>query len=187
MPANETLSGPQYTITLSKFTAQPKAISFDSTQRVIRIIGNVQNGNDLARSKSTTGQAVFSGKDPKQLNDAAAVLTNFPAMLNSVDARSAKHNLDKPAPAPGNYTVVYQRDNTGKAIMETLKTLSDDISWLEDKVKHVAADLIHGLKDPKRIAKFAIQFAGEAVGFVFWVGEKVLGFAIQAVAPLLAG
>jgi hypothetical protein len=186
VPSNELLAGPKYTISLTKFVTEPKKFDVESSQRVIRLIGNVSNADDLKSAQSTTGKPVFDGYKPEKLQDASSVLQQFPQMLGSVNVKTATDNLTVPVPESKDCLIQYTRNEGEQGVIEILTSWVDEaIEWIEN---HILADLVNLFKKAvKTLVKFAVKIVGKAVSFIFHIAGKVLGFVVSSAEKLLSG
>jgi hypothetical protein len=186
VPSNDLLAGPKYTISLTKFIAEPKKFNVESSQRVIRLVGNVSNADDLKNAQSTSGKAVFAGYASDKLEDTSSVLNQFPQMMGSVDAKSASDNLTVPVPESKDCLIQYTRSEGKQGVIEILTGWVDEaVEWIEN---HILADLVNLFKKAvKTLVKFAVKIVGKAVSFIFHIAGKVLGFAVSTAEKLLSG
>lgn len=205
IPSTDMLAGPQYTISLFKFTIEPRPFTVDTSQRALRLLGNIRTADDLRAVKSTTGKPVLANHDAGKLGDTAAVLNNFPDLLHSADPRSAKDNLSSSPTTTAraregsgtgglgdNYGILYERKSSGSTTLRIVETLKEIEDWIDEAVEwveeHILADVV-GLfkKAVKTVFKFAVQVVGKVVSFVFHIAGKVLGFVVRSAEKLLAG
>jgi len=182
---DSSLVGPEYNLTLTKFTGQPRSFPVHSAQRVLRIMAKVDSTGSLANAKSTDGRTVFNASDPK-LGDSAALLTNFHSMVSSVDPAMATQvlaGIGKPNKS-GDMSIGYARQSDGS-------TLTDVGSWIDEAVEaldHAIADVMAFVrKAVKVVAKFAIKVVGPVVTFFFKIAGKAIKFVAKHAWTLLQG
>ncbi|TKX20951.1 hypothetical protein C1H76_6802 [Elsinoe australis] len=183
VPVDDTLGGPHYSITLTKFTATPKSFSVNSAQRVLRKLGEVKTGADLANATSTDGRKVFN-ETAEKYEDAGSILSNFSSMLSSADPATAKAVLKQPPTQTKDFSLGYKRNDDGSVT-------HDNGSWLENAIETVEnglADFLAWLHDNiKAVVKFAVKAVGRAVTFAFEVLGKVVKFVAKTVGTLVRG
>ncbi|KAF2001297.1 hypothetical protein P154DRAFT_619613 [Amniculicola lignicola CBS 123094] len=182
VPTDETFIGPTYTIQLYLLTSSPRSFQVQSTQRVLRVIGNIQSSDDILGSITTDGRAVFE-ESTREMGDASEILSHFPSMLQAVDGQAAQHCLDaQTKPSKGDATFAYFRDENGNVH----RNVGDWITDAVETVEHFFADVLRFIRNTvKTVVKIAIRILGKVVSFVFHIAGQVFKFVLREVGQLL--
>ena len=185
--ADDSLRAAQYNVLLTEFTPPSNSVSItaEPTQRVLRLLANVQSAQDIQGAQSTAGVSVF--KDSKAGSDdfeaAASVAKSLPATLRGVDPSTADSVLGPLLNVTADGQLfAWETDALGKA------TPSDG-SWINgaiDAAESFLGDFLEGYKYLIYLeVKVALKILGPVIILYLEFEGKLWSFILKEVGSLL--
>lgn len=175
IPANGKISCPSLELSMAgfKFTVDP-------SQRVDRLLGNLNSEASLSGARAANGDMIFAGCSGQTISDAAGILGQYNDIRGGVTKPSLNGRKDI------DLSVSHQ-DQWGEQF-DSL-TANSWGSWFDKATtwaSNFVGDCIEAIKYvAKQTVKLAIKIAGPVVKAVIKVGKALCAFVVKTVGPVL--
>ncbi|KAI5798600.1 hypothetical protein FPQ18DRAFT_420557 [Pyronema domesticum] len=186
------LGAPTYKLSLFKYLDEPKPkpeYSLQPAQRIIRLLGSIKSADDIKNAKDTTGKPVFDDTQKRDYEAAAAMLKDFPDMMDGVSSTSTTTTepFDETLEDPILVTT-FDKDGGSKTEASTVED-SCLPKWLDDAITvtgNFLGDVVEFLEKAfKAVLRFAIRVCGPVIKLYLWIQDKVIELVLGTAISVL--
>jgi hypothetical protein len=166
-------------------------ITIEPAQRVIRLLADVKNGDDIKNATNSKGVHIFpqrNGEPEKQFAAVAGALGySFGSTIHALDPKTAKEVIDPSAlpdsDAVADHTISWAKDSGKVSVTKgeerwTTKAYNIIAEFIGDYLEAIREGLV-------KLTRFAIRVIGDVVKVIFEINGKILKFVVKTVGVLV--